>query len=614
MEEKEEKKEEKEEVCKKQIIKEAAKEIKEKVREFFNNIKKDFKNYKVTFSTIVILTLFQAVVFMLDMLDLDYSIYMPFDEDLISRILMIFAMEAAFIEIYFGENVRGKIFAFLPAAVIAVIAPLCLDLKRDEQIMQVSGALIKNITSQLLGGYILLLLIGIIYYSFKRSKLRFEEYGLKLFANLMKVSLFYFVLIIASMMLGGIIDALFFRNHISTWAIALILVTGLYYAPQCICSLENMQNEPGELLKTFVKYIFSSITIIAMAIVYLYMLEIIVIWEIPSNEIFSIIAGLFCLGMPAWIIGQYYRDETKYSKVLYVLPYIFAPLILLQIYSIGIRIYEYGMTAERYMGLMLIVFEIAAIFIWHFGKRHYEIMFKFLAVLVVIAVFVPIVNMDSVSNIWQKNFLHKYYLEVLDGKELSELEYERLFGAYDYLRYKPQTQAYVEAYNIYDEVFVKLLGDHQKAGSKLTEYDSHRIHCCQMVGDIALDGYKSFSMLNQNDDYNDMLRSSVSGEIYNNKENVDFSNFKFIIRETGEEVTIDISDFAKTCIDYEKGHNNANKDEISLEMKKYNKIEIDADTTFYMNHFEIVYYEGIKEGQDYFKWSTINISGMLLKR
>ena len=45
----------------------------------------------------------------------------------------------------------------------------------------------------------------------------------------------------------------------------------------------------------------------------------------------------------------YYADETKYSFLVSSLPYIFAPLICLQIYAMGVRIYYNGMTPSRYM-------------------------------------------------------------------------------------------------------------------------------------------------------------------------------------------------------------------------------------------------------------------------
>lgn len=574
--------------------------LKEKLCEFYNNLRKSFESYKVTYIAIVLVTLYSAFI----ELSYDTKLEVSFDEMIVVRALCIFGVATAFIETYFKEKSKVKIPAFLAAAVIACIAAYNLGLKKGEQLMNMSGDIIKDVTTRLLIGYLLLLMLGIVYYSFKKSGFSFEEYTLRIFSNLVKVYIFYFILLIGTLIITEIFDELFIDGYSSLSSASAILITGLYFAPQCLAALSDMRDTPGYFIKTIVKYVLSCMTICSMAVVYLYMLKIIIMFEIPSNEIFSIVSVLFCLGIPIWIVVGYYRDETKYSKVLSVLPYVFAPLIILQIYSMGIRIYEHGMTNERYMGVMLIVFEIGTVIIWKLCKQKYEVLIKLLAIIIVVSVFVPVVNMESVSNTWQTVFLQKYLQEVMDGKELTDLEYERMVGAYKYLSDKHKMQT-----STYDE-FIQIVGEHTSLTPKLTDYETYHIHCCQMVGDLELGGYKKLSMLNQDESY-DNLNSSGRAD---SRLGVDFSQFKFIVRETGEEIVVDISDFAQRCIEYGKEHPKADKEITSAEMKPYNRIELDDGRILYINHFELRYSEGIKDGKDYFKWSNVNLGAMLLQK
>ncbi len=52
----------------------------------------------------------------------------------------------------------------------------------------------------------------------------------------------------------------------------------------------------------------------------------------------------------------------------------------------------------------------------------------------------------------------------------------------------------------------------------------------------------------------------------------------------------------------------------NAEIRQYNIIELDDGRILYINHFELRYSEGIKDGKDYFKWTTVNLGAMLLQK
>lgn len=579
------------------------------IQELIRKIKHTFENNKITLIIIILFTIGEAVLdAALSVRPYDYYVGeqpFPFDISLIIRTLGFLIIPSLFIETCLAERKVEYVCGYVNAFILSGAAAACMELDADTQIGGFNGILIKNYCTEFLCGIFLIFTAAILYKSFQKTGLCFAEYAVKVFHNLMKALAICFVATFGIRFVCVIMEALFFEDY-DLSGVGEILFVGFYLAPKLIQAIGDMEEEPGMVLQTIVKHILPVLTICATFIVYLYMLKILLQWELPSNKIFSIVSALFCLGLPVWIMARYYADETRYSYALSILPYVFAPLICLQVYSLGLRISQYGMTPERYIGVMLIVFEVGMILIWHFKKTQCEILLPFFGILVFISVFVPGVNMNRVSNMWQMSFLKEYYQAVCDGEPLSELAYERLKGAYDYLKLRPEMSSSIAGYNM-----ESIAGMLQKQGVEtddLTQYDSYSIHCCQMVGDLDVSGYSKMSMLNQNSCYESYDSADKKGI------DVDFSRFQFVARETGEVITVDISDFAKKCMEYAEEFPGASSIEASNEMKAYHRIELDDNRVLYVNHFEVRYYKGMKDGNPCFEWRSLNISGMLLQK
>lgn len=94
------------------------------------------------------------------------------------------------------------------------------------------------------------------------------------------------------------------------------------------------------------------------------------------------------------------QTENKFVEVFSkIMPIAFIPLIGLQVYSIGARIGENGITPVRYMGVMFIIFEIIAIVLSIVNKRKYLTNALLVAaVLMAISTILPVVNMEEISN------------------------------------------------------------------------------------------------------------------------------------------------------------------------------------------------------------------------
>lgn len=555
------------------------------------------------------------------MLNYEFDVEFTFDEAVFSRFLMFFIIGTFFVESLFvkktivehSKAVRylvGKIVAYLIAGIFAAGITFFISIEDEVQLWGFRGEYLNEMTGRFAVGYVFLLLVAGVYLIYRKNIVcltgySFETYVLKVFTNFCKTFVIYIILSIGVSMVGAVFDMLFMDWHGNLSMACYILVTGFYFIPGSLKSLLDVEKETGAFIRMLVQYVLSVLTICALVIVYLYILKILILWEMPSNEIFSIISTLFCFGMPIWIMADNYRDGTRYSFILSILPYVFAPLILLQSYSMGVRILDYGMTTNRYMGVMLIILEIAVLVIWHFGKNRRENILVFLSLLIVIAIFVPGINMYSVSNKWQLHFLKQYYQAVKDGVTLSELEYDRLEGAWDYLSDQIETEEEILDYNIYEKDFAVQFEKQNKKENDLTKVETYYIHGCQLVGELDIEGYSSLNMLNQSEEYD----TDWDENAY-----IDFSDFGFVKRATGEEIRLDISEFAEKFIAYNKENPNLTKEEISEEMRKYNRIRIDKNTVLYLNHFQLRYTEGVRDGKPVLEWENIEISGILLEK
>lgn len=591
--------------------------VREKCTFLYQKIKQSCSDYRVTVIAVELFTLYALTGLLWDDLDLKNSSRVTdflFDDWALLGFLALFILAAMLVESLFPyerkqRNVKiARILGFVIGAATAAFFTWGVRLEQSEQFFHLSGDIVAEWCERFVVGYVLLLMIAIVYVCHRRSGVGFIEYILHVLVNWAITTVIYFVLLLGVMLILLIIDLLFLSGNSSLYGYAAILVTGIYYAPACIMAMNDLSNEISDRISiVVVKYVLSVMTICALAIVYLYLLKILIMREVPSNEIFRIVAGLFCIGMPIWILDYFYRDDTKYMHFLQKLPYGLIPLIPVQTYAICVRIYHNGMTPIRYLGVCMIIFEVIMMFVWYFWKEKLERVLLILGAIIIVAVFIPGSNMFSVSIRWQRAFLETYYSKVILQGELTQEEYERLEGAYKYLRWEPQMKELVEQFDIYDADFTRRLAASGIEGENLKQTQHHSIHCCQMVGNLDINDYSEFAMLNQDEAYNKRGDDRLP---------VDFSAFRFYKRESGEQDTIavDLSEFADRCIDYENEHPNAGQTECSEAMKPYTEIVIDSNTVFYLNHFQISYNEGVKDGEDFFELTSVNISGMLLSR
>ncbi len=184
--------------------------------------------------------------------------------------------------------------------------------------------------------------------------------GRIIFALLRAVGV-YLVLNIAVILILEIINALLV--DIDTFRVELniqLLLSALAYFPTCLLAVSDTSEDNAAFTKKFVSYVLLPCVWIAMFVIYLYVVKIFVTQEVPSNEIFGICASLFAIGMPIWMMASGFVEEktSRYAKLISITKYIYAPFILLEIYSMSVRVKAYGLTEQRYAAWMFVLLQI----------------------------------------------------------------------------------------------------------------------------------------------------------------------------------------------------------------------------------------------------------------
>lgn len=230
------------------------------------------------------------------------------------------------------------------------------------EILKAQKADIPNlIFESILYFYIACTVLLAIYVLLRQQKLDLPHcIGRIIFALLRAVGV-YLVLNIAVILILEIIDALLV--DIDTFRVELniqLMLSALAYFPTCLLAVSDTSEDNAAFTKKFVSYVLLPCVWIAMFVIYLYVVKIFVTQEVPSNEIFSICASLFAIGMPIWMMASGFVEEktSRYAKLISITKYIYAPFILLEIYSMSVRVKAYGLTEQRYAAWMFILLQV----------------------------------------------------------------------------------------------------------------------------------------------------------------------------------------------------------------------------------------------------------------
>lgn len=216
--------------------------------------------------------------------------------------------------------------------------------------------------------FCILLCTGLgIYGIIRKSGMSFQKYVTGFVFGMIKLGAICFALNIGAFLLLEMIDTLIVSfDYWDAVEYIEILLAGAVYLPYILICMTDKKENRSKFVRGFVMYVLMPLVLAAFAIIYLYIFKIIATRHMPSNEVFSICAQLFAMGAVIWTMADSYRESNEkdsgggglYEKLIRNLKYIYAPFILLECYSIGVRIGQYGLTQERYFAVMFIIVQV----------------------------------------------------------------------------------------------------------------------------------------------------------------------------------------------------------------------------------------------------------------
>lgn len=412
-----------------------------KIQSIWGNFSDDFhstfQKYKITVILIAIVSILYAIFF-----PKGQQINSLFGEKIIP-FFILFGIGTFFIETLHFKRIWQSFLGFLIAALFSFSFIYLNTLPEGSSFAGMEPAVIHQLLPSYVISYCIILIALGVFVNYKKSGQTFSEYVTMVIQNLSQIAIISGALAVGIAAVISIFIYLILDNSYSDLILrAELLVLGCTVGIGTLHSMIHTHKEAAKFFAVVVRYILLSLTLIAFAIIYLYIAKIIITQEMPSNEVFRILAALFVVGLPIWTMADSFPKDNFLVRTGIKLPYVFIPFLFLQGYSIGIRIAEFGLTPRRYLCVMLMLFEILYIILYFLKKREVGVVLPVLAVLAVVTTAVPGVNMYDLSVRSQKDNFEKY--TAIGFKNLSVAEQKKMAGAYYYLRNDPFGKEYVE--------------------------------------------------------------------------------------------------------------------------------------------------------------------------
>ena len=293
-------------------------------------------------------------------------------------------------------------------------------------------------------GFLLVMFLPTVHACYRRmaEERTFADYLMGVISGLFLVGVIYAVVMVGLLILTAIFTGLLVGEFEDIFLPIAVLVTGGYLVGASTLVLIKNEEEIPTFVDVLFRYILFGMSLAAYVIIYMYMIKILVLSAFPSNSVFSILTSLFCVSVPLAYLNSY-KDAGRMGEVARILPRFYLPLMILQAYTVIVRIRQYGLTPSRYLGIALVVVE-AVILVWFMKKRDtLPRILPILALIVFVLTFVPGVNALAMPRFAQNMTLQR--LLSRDAAELDEREKSRLYAAYDYLKYMDDGKEFLKS-------------------------------------------------------------------------------------------------------------------------------------------------------------------------
>ena len=558
------------------------KSLKELVKALGSKIIGVFRDYPVTMIAIMVAALIASILVSWE--NRDTEIYL----ERTALFFLITAVGTIFFEEVFPKKLVIRIAGYASSAILSFLFVGILSSK-EELIFGLESDMVIDFTARILAVYGVVLVSFSIWHMFRRLEEDFEVYATKAFLELLKASVIYglFAGGLATIIL--IFNALIFDTDDFLAQVEIFLASGIY-VPMCLKAISGKNEEPGKFFRICIHYALLPMLLIAFGIIYLYIGKVFLLRDIPSNKIFPILAGLFTVGMPIWTLvhGMQQKDDFL-SKAARFLPYVFVPFLFLQCWSLGLRIGQYGITSDRYWGIILILGEaiyFVLYFLHHRGQTQ-AISWMVFAVMIIcfFTVLCPGTTYEDVTIRSQMARLEKQLENPFPTQE-DKQSIRSIYNKINYLGYKGKRAL--------NKKLSKAQKDLLESYSDYTAIAKETVYLSAYQGSDYMEvaGYSRIyqvSVMDRSDDY-----------LGDGKLVVEFTNYEK--RKASEPILVDISDMITYAYTFHKSHDS------DFTLKGHEVCPVDENRAIWITSFTINYDKSTQESLDG------NLNGYLMEK
>lgn len=388
-------------------------------KKILQNLKDTFKDYiKNHLATNIVLLIISIVIIVIDLDD---------PSKFVQRLIITLFLTAMFTvlgEVSTKDN-KKRYIVYIVGLIISIFLSKCA---------------LKDELARYLIGVVLLLGSTILYLMANNSKERTTKYLTSTYTNLFKYGIIGAILNTGLMLILALITTLLIELGEVVFVKLEIILLVLYYIPALIMSLENKEEE-NKFIYILINYVSLPLVAIATFVIYLYLIKLLVTLKLPHTATFATCAILLSLGIPIVLMALSYDDNKLPYKIASILKKLFIPLVLLQIFSLSLRIYDYSVTTSRYFGIILIILGVMSMALLNKnnGDKYKYILIPCI-ILSITSFIIPYINIYDLPSYMQINRL-KQILPL--GKDFNTLTKEEksnvrsIYYAVDNKKYYP---------------------------------------------------------------------------------------------------------------------------------------------------------------------------------
>ncbi len=308
-------------------------------------------------------------------------------------ILFLFSTPATLAVSLFAESKFSKLNATLIVLAVYVVIVIYSLVFIKQELSDAQGVQHAIIV------FMLVLLNFVAAFLKNREELSLWEFSRRGILNMIVSGLFAFVLFAGLSLAAWAVEVLFqYKTNERIYgniAVFSVLIFGSVHFLSQIPSKEKilqLKAEFNSVVRFLGLYILLPLVNLYLIILYVYLLKIIVVWELPIGLITKPVVLLGIGSILTFFVLKPLEGNPEFkflNQFIQIFPYLFIPLLILMSIGISRRIGEYGITYNR---LLVVILNL-----WFYGLSLYQIVNKSLKMKVVILSFVILGLLSSIG-------------------------------------------------------------------------------------------------------------------------------------------------------------------------------------------------------------------------